>query len=244
MKGFIVIQPLKSFALFAVTAAIASSSSVALAAPTSWDMPAGDHGTYTYSNGQNATNEFGTGTAFSGGFFFVPINFLATAPGGTSTPGLMGLEDSASDTASVILNAKANQRFSRITSSFLGDYTIDGIGLVDAGGQVRVTNLDTSATLTSPLAFGGTVPVATTDSADGIFSGTTGIDLPEGWRNIRVDFDASLFAAAFSGSSFIQVKDGEIGVTTAEIPLPAAVFVAPVAAFFGWRAKRKLGAAR
>jgi hypothetical protein len=224
---------LKKLALIAVAATLMGSS--AQAAPTSWDMPAGDNGAYTYSQGQTANNKFESGTAFSGGFFFAPSDFKAQASNG---------HDEASDTLSVILNAKPNNSFTRISSNLLGDYTILGSGAVNATGALRVTNLDTAMTLTSPLSFGGTVPVATLSSADGIFQGGNALELPAGWTNIRVELDGMLTADALNGSSLIQMKDAEIAVATAEIPLPAAAFVAPLAAFFGWRAKKKFGAAR
>ena len=226
-------QSLKKLALVAVLVSLTGAA--AQAAPTSWDVPAGDQGAYTYSGGQTANNKFESGTPYSAGFFFLPSNFTAQSTGGS---------DTQSDTISVILNAKPNTSFTRIASNLLGDYTIFGGGAVNSSGALRVTNLDTSTTLSSPLSFGGTVPVATIDNADGIFQGGTALDLPEGWTNIRVEMDGLLMADALNGSSLIQIKDAELGIQTAQIPLPGAAFVAPVAAYFGWRAKRKFGAAR
>ena len=238
-------QMIKKLALAAVVTILAASGSAAMAAPSAWDMPAGDQGSYTYSGGQTANGNFGTGTAFSDGFFFIPTGLRAIAISNQS-PNARGIDlgahDEASDTVSVILNAKPGNAFTRITSNILGDYTIDGVGNVNATGALRVTNLDTAMTLSSPLAFGGTVP---STEQDGIFSGDTAIDLPAGWHNIRVEMDGLVAADALFGSSLIQGKDAELGVNaTAEIPIPAAFAVAPVAAYLGWRAKRKLGAAR
>jgi hypothetical protein len=241
-----VTQMIKKLALAAVVTIVGASGSAAMAAPSAWDMPAGDNGSYTYSGGQTANGKFGSGTAFSDGFFFIPTGLRAQAITGQpniiaeGSPG--NAHDEASDTLSVILNAKPGNAFTRITSNILGDYTIDGIGNVNATGALRVTNLDTAMTLSSPLAFGGTVP---SGEQDGIFSGDTAIDLPAGWHNIRVEMDGLVSADAFFGSSLIQGKDAELGINaTAEIPIPAAFAVAPIAAFLGWRAKRKLGAAR
>lgn len=240
-------QMLKKLSLAAVLAVVASSGSAAMAAPSAWDMPAGDHGSYTYNNGQTQNNKFGSGTAFSDGFFFIPTGLRATATAGglgqNLVPGIG--HDESSDTLSVILNAKPGVSFTRISSNILGDYTVDGIGGVNATGQLRVTNLDTASTLSSNLNFNGTVPVSTATDADGVFAGDTAIDLPAGWTNIRVEMDGFVSAdSILSGSSLIQAKDAEIGVATSEVPIPAALAVAPVAAFLGWRAKRKLGAAR
>lgn len=234
---------MKKLSLAAVVTILGATGSAALAAPSAWDMPSGDHGTYTYSGGQSANNLFGSGNSFSEGFFFIPTGLRAVANGvGSGNTISIGGQYEQSDTASVILNAKPGMTFNRITSNILGDYTIDLVGSVNSTGTLRVTNLDTSATLSSPLAFGGTVP---SSDNDGVFSGDTAIDLPAGWKNIRVEMDGLVSADSTIGSALIQGKDAELGVsTTAEIPLPAAAAVAPVAAYLGWRAKRKLGAAR
>lgn len=229
---------LKKLALTAIIAIVGASGSAASAAPSAWDMPAGDQGSYTYSGGQTQNNNFGSGNTFSEGFFFIPTGLRAIAGGQNPS------HAEAGDTLSVILNAKPNVNFTRITSNILGDYTIDQIGSVNSTGTLRVINLDTAVVLSSPLAFNGTVPANSVTSADGVFSGDTAIDLPDGWKNIRVEMDGLVIADSALGSALIQGKDAEIGVATAEVPIPAALAVAPVAAYLGWRAKRKLGGAR
>jgi hypothetical protein len=214
-----------------VSSALAAT---AMAAPTSWDVPAGAQPTYTYSGGETANNHFGTGNTYSDGFYFIPGGLRATANG--SAP-----HGEVADTASVILNANPGFFFSRISSGMLGDFTIFNGGAVNATGTIKVTNLDTALSLTAPLAFGGTVPVAT-DNAEGFFSGAGAIDLPEGWANVKVELDGFVSAdASGNGSSLIQVKDAEISVETAQIPVPAALAVAPIAVWVGLRARRVLG---
>lgn len=219
---------IRSSLKFAFVGTILALASAVNAAPTPWDVPAGSQPTFNYSSGQTENGKLGTGNSTGSGFFFQPVNFAASG-----TP-----SDSQSDTISVILNAKPNQMFTNISSSILGDYSIFGVGSANATGTLKVTNLDTSASLTSPLTFNN-LPASTNTSADGGWDGATALALPAGWTNIKVEMDSTLLAEGTQGVSFIQGKDGEIGVTTAEIPLPAAALVAPVLAVIGWRAKKK-----
>ncbi len=212
-------------ALVGTVFALVSSAN---ASPTPWDVPTGSQPTFNFSSGQTAAGKLGSGVSTGSGFFFTPVNFVASG-----TP-----SDLQSDTLSVILNAKPNQMFTNISSSILGDYTIFGVGSANATGSLKVTNLDTSAILSSPLAFNN-LPAATDTTADGGWDGATALALPAGWTNIKVEMETSLLAEGTQGVSLIQGKDGEIGVTTAEIPLPAAALVAPVLGVLGWRAKKK-----
>lgn len=222
-----------SFNLVLAAAVVASSSAAVLAAPTAWTTPAGDRGNYTYANGQSLNGRFGPGETYSEGFYTLPANFTAIAHGAAPSTSL-------GDTLSVILNAKPNQMFSHISSGLLGDFSIFGSGDVNATGTLRVTNLDTASTLTAPLAFGGTVPKSTTTFEQGVFAGTGAITLPSGWTNIRVELDGALTANSQGGTSHIQFKDGELSIDTAQIPIPAAFAVAPIAAYIGYRARRKI----
>lgn len=205
-------------------------SCAALAAPTPWDVPAGSQSAFDYHTGQTDNGAYGTGNATGSGFFFTPVNFAASGTPSATT----------SDTISVILNAKPNQQFSSITSSVLGDFAIFGFGSANASGLLKVTNLDTSSILTSPLAFNN-LPAATDSSLDGGWDGAANIALPAGWTHIKVEVDTTLLADGSQGVSFIQAKDAElqVGTTVAEVPLPAAALVAPVLGFIGWRAKKK-----
>jgi hypothetical protein len=221
-----VIRSSMKFALVASVLALASSTN---AAPTPWDVPAGSQATFDYSAGQTANGKLGSGISTGSGFFFTPASFAASG-----TP-----SGSDNDTISVILTAKPNQMFTSISSSILGDFSIFGPGSVNANGSLKVTNLDTSSVLTSPLAFSN-LPASTATSADGGWDGAAALALPAGWSNIKIEMDSTLLAEGSSnGIAFIQAKDGEIGVTTAEVPLPAAALVAPVLGFIGWRAKKK-----
>jgi hypothetical protein len=201
-------------------------------------VPAGSQTAFNYSSGQTANGKLGSAAATGSGFYFTPINFIASSTG-SGGEGAPVNPSSSSDTLSVILTAKPNQMFTSISSSLLGDFSIFGVGQVNATGALKVTNLDTSSTLTSPLAFNN-LPASTATSADGGWDGGTSLALPAGWTNIRVELDSTLTAdGSSSGVAFIQAKDGDIGVVTAEVPLPAAALVAPVLGYIGWRAKKR-----
>ena len=208
---------------------ILALTSAVNASPTPWDLPAGSQPTFNFSGGQTDSGKLGSSIATGSGFFFTPVNFVALS----NTPSSV-----SSDTISVILNAKPNQMFTSISSSILGDFSMFGVASASATGSLKITNLDTASILTSPLSFNN-LPAAAT-SADGGWDGATALALPAGWTNIKVEMESSLLAEGSQGLSLIQAKDGEIGVNTAEIPLPAAALVVPVLAVIGWRARKKL----
>lgn len=211
-------------ACLVTTLAIASAAN---AGP--WAIPAGSQTHFDYNNGQTTNDKLGTGNATGSGFFFTPTNFVASG-----TP-----LDTQSDTISVILNAKPNQMFTSISSNILGDFSLFGVAMADATGSLKVTNLDTASVLTSPLTFNN-LPAFTQGSLDGGWDGAAALALPAGWRNIKVELDTTLHADGTDGGvALIQAKDGDIGVQTAEVPLPAAALVAPVLGYIGWRAKKK-----
>lgn len=222
------------------------AASTAIAAPTAWDTPAGDQGTYSYSGGQTQNNKIGSPFTTSTGFFFAPSNLSATAVGSMESfsPG----SSSSSDVLSVILNAKPATQFGSISGLMIGDFSTSGLASVNATGQLRVFNLDNLAAgpQVMDLDFGssfGNVPMFA--SAQGEFSGTAALALPPGWTNIRVELDGLVSADAMFGSSAIQAKGIEIGVETAplgnttEVPLPAAAFAAPLAAAIAYKARRR-----
>lgn len=214
-------------------AAVAVVSSSAFAAPVDWSTPAGSQPTFDYSSGQSQLGYWGDGVGLPNGFSFFPS--------GLKAEGSNMSDQEAGDTVSVILNAKPNHVFSRISAGLLGDYSILGTGNANGKGQVRVTNLDTMSMLSSNLSF-NTLPA---NDGDGEFKGLGEIVLPAGWKNVKVEVDGLVSAyGGGQGTSFIEGKVGNIGVETAVVPLPAAVFAAPAAIWLAARARRKFGAKR
>ncbi len=221
----------KASSILALSVLVAGTSAVQ--AEVAWDVPAGSLTHYDYSHGKTQVNKLGSPTALEGSFQFFPTGMKANSSNASAS--------SASDTASVVLNAVPTRQFSHITASVLGDYSILGVGNINSLGQLRVTNLETSQVLWSNLVFTPTMPVFTQTSAAGVFSANTSIAIPSSWNNINIELDSSLSAFGDNGSTaFIEVKNASIGVETAVIPLPAAIAAAPLALFIAYRARRKM----
>ncbi|MFT3789170.1 MAG: hypothetical protein QM770_23835 [Tepidisphaeraceae bacterium] len=220
--------------LLAAVAVIGASTS-AFAAPVDWASPSGSQPTFDYQQGQSQTGKFSDGIGLPNGFALFPSNFSAVAPQGQT------LSQQVGDTLSVILNAKPNHVIKSITSSLLGDYSILGRGEVDSSGQLRVTNLDTMQVLSSNFTYNG-LPAATHSSLEGKWDGGTAINLPAGWKNVKVEVDGlvSAYTDSTESTALIDAKVANVGVETAVVPLPAAVFAAPAALVVAYRARRKM----
>lgn len=233
----------------AFAAALALVASGALAAPSAFDNPSGTQAGFTYSNGQSENGRFGSPTVNDQGFIFAPPSLIAQADGGSALtetsliPG--GNHDEASDTVSIILNAKPNTVFTRIGARLSGDYSAFLVAATDTNATLRVYNLDDvgAPPITSPLVFNPTFPqVAGFDANGGKFDASTTAAsnvLPAGWRNIRVEFSDFVSADAVLGNALIQTKGANIDVETASIPVPAAMAVAPFLGAIAWKARRK-----
>jgi hypothetical protein len=213
---------IRSLALASV--AVVSMSSVALAGP--WSFPSGSQPTFDFNSGQNITGSMGDGVSLPNGFAFFPSL--------SSTSSNINFGSDA-DTTSVVVNAKPGLRVKRVTASLSGDYAVLGEGLADASAQLRVTNLDTLASLAQNLTFTG---IPATSGAD-VFSGTGLVNLPAGWTNVKIELDSLVNSYAGNGTATIDAKNANIGVETAVVPLPAAVFAAPIAGLIAYRARRK-----
>lgn len=238
--------PVKFRRLMIAAAATLLASAIANAAPTSWTPASGDAGTFSYSNGQSLNGNFGNGTAISGtGFFTSPTGLIASAS--SSFDSMLPANASASDTLSVILNAKPMTQFGSISTTILGDYAHDGFSMVGASGELRVYNLDnlSASPQVMDLSFTGLPTSPILGQSNGAFAGTAALALPNGWTNIRVELDGAVTAdALFGASSTIQAKDVSIDVATAplrtsEIPLPAAAFAAPALGAVAFKLRRK-----
>jgi hypothetical protein len=213
-------------------AAVLALSAAAQAA-IAWSVPAGNVGSYTYDSGQTVNGKFGDGAASMSGFVLSPNQFVAAASG-TNTP------VTTTDTASVNIHAASPAvGFVMVTANFAGDFSILGEGSVDATGSLTVTDLDTLAMVTVPLAIGG-VPVSTTSNAGGSFNGTATAmipPIPSMGTNLKLDFAATLTATAGgNGISLIEIKDADIGVFM--VPEPASLAALSLAGVWFRRSRR------
>jgi hypothetical protein len=206
-------------------------------AATSWTSPAGVGDGITYSGGQTQNGLFTSSSPTTSGnlFLFFPASFKAT----DSQPNI-------SDTLSFVVTADPGKALARISAGLSGDWSILGSGNVSATGNLKVTNLSTSAVLSQSLSFSPTFPT----SADfGTFSGSGFIDLPAGWTNAKVELTADLATAAdiggqqpsaFTGLMQLKGANTEVSIQAAPVPLPGALAAAPFAMALAWYARRRM----
>jgi len=198
------------------------------AAPTPWDVPAGNTPDYSWSNGQNATGKLSSPVIVPGRFTFTTQTYTATSSNGVPAAG--------SDTFSVHLNANGQKRFSTIEVNVLGDYALLGPASVNATGLLKVINNVTAAVVNVPLVLSPGMPIT---QGFGLYTGTAKATLPADWRDVIVEFTHDLTAVSSQGSTgHLEAKSVVADVTV--VPLPAAVFAAPAGFAVMFVARRKL----
>jgi len=220
----------------AIIAALAFANQSTHAA-TSWTTASGTSDNITYDSGQTAHGllEAGSPIVSSDKFVFTPSNFAADS---SSAPAV-------DDLLSVVLHAKSGKSLSRVSADLKGDFSTLGTATVLADAQLKVTNLDTSASFAQSFDFGTSF---TSGTEDGLFNGFASILLPIGWRNALVEYSASLNATGQGGVGFIQGKTGQLGVEVkpqvVAVPLPGAALAAIPAIALAWVARRRLAIVR
>ena len=108
----------------------ASMSSAGVA----WTNPSGTNSSVSWSMGQSDNGLFGSPVVSGGSFQFFPSNFKAASQNGAA--------DQTSDRLSFRLAAAPGQTLQQIVITELGDFSINGIGNVNAFGTLYVTKLD------------------------------------------------------------------------------------------------------
>jgi hypothetical protein len=212
-----------------MTAAVLCMTAAAFAGP--WSTPSGSTSNFDYQSGGDLNGHFGNPVVSSLGFDFVPPSLEANVANNNH------LE--VGDTVGVVLQAKPDQMFTRVTANMFGDLAGLGCTSFNGQGQLRVTNLDTSFVLWSNLNF-DTLPIEDNDAIATNWLGQTLLVLPSGWSNIKIDLDGMVGAYADNSSTaFIESKGATIGVETAAVPLPPALLAAIPAAFIAYRARRR-----
>lgn len=205
-------------------------------AATSWTTPAGIGDNLTYASGQTQNGLFTPSSPTTSGnmFLFFPAGFSAN----DSQP-------STTDTLSFVVTANPGKALARISAGLSGDWSILGSGNVSATGNLKVTNLSTSAVLSQSLSFSPTFPT----SADfGTFTGSGFIDLPVGWTNAKVELTTDLGIAAdvggqpsaFTGLMQLKGASTDVSIQAAPVPLPGALAAAPFAMALAWYARRRM----
>jgi hypothetical protein len=169
------------------------------AAPIPWvpptAIPAGPGFDYGYENGANDVGLFGNPLATSTGLVFTPSAFNAIADGTTST-----VSTSKTDRMQFILHMLNGKKLAAFSVTEQGDYSIIGTGTVSVTGGLFVHNNDTGEEHQVSLSTLPVMPISTTTSTSGTWTGSELIPLPGGWTNITVVMDNSTVAIAGPGS--------------------------------------------
>jgi len=186
-----------------------------------WATPNGSGSFFTYSGGGSDNGFFGNPTLAGGGtqFLFFPPAFQATSSNGTA--GQMN------DRMEVHLISNAGFRFTQISVQEFGDWTITGIGTVQAQGTMFLTdNLTGPPPAINPLQMSPTMPISTQGS--GQWSGTavrnlllTGHD----WTDLTFVLTNNLQATTGAGGAS-QIRKTVVGgpaVIITILPTPGAL---------------------
>ncbi len=219
----------KSFAAIAI---LATASQAAV----SWTSPSGSSTTIDYAGGQTSNGLFTDSSPFvmDDKFLFFPAGFSANS----DTTGHV------EDVLSFIVTSKPGKSLKSISTGLSGDWSLLGSGAVDITGVLKITNLSTSSVLTQNLTFSPSMPTA---DQGGLFNGTGLINLPNGWTNAKVELSTNMDVYPLLGidsptgfTGFAQLKTGDIQITSAAVPLPAALAAAPLGFAVAWVARRRM----
>ena len=199
-------------------------ASAAQAATIPWSNPSGATSTFTWANGGNDTNLFGSPTVIGNSFVFFPSNFKAQSSNGVA--------DQKSDRLEVDIVAKPGFTLQGLNVQEFGDYGILGTGSVQAFGSIFATNL-LNATIQADSLH--TTPAMPITAGSGQWSGTETIDYTaQGVTAIHIVLDNVLQANSGANSTaFIEKKVADIGIKIEVIvPEPASLgllaFAAPL----------------
>jgi hypothetical protein len=196
------------------------ASSAAMAA-TPWDQPSGVGSFFTWSNGQNDTNLFGSPTLVGGvRFVFFPNSFTANATNGQSA--------SAHDTFDVDLLSFAGYKFTEIRIETIGDYTVTGEGSsASAGGNLHINEVGGSRSTNDAMGYNVPMPIT---GGTGNWQGSSARDLSlieagTPFTSIHISFSNNLLAIAGPGGSASTITETVVGfpVAVTIIPEPGAL---------------------
>lgn len=190
----------------------------AASAQVAWSNPAGAGSFFTWANGESGLGLFGNPTLFGGNtFIFTPPAFTAASTNGTA--GVV------TDQVKVRLTANPGQRFTQIRVSELGNWSITGIGSVQASGTLFLTDLNAfRAPAVQNITPNPAMPISTAGS--GGWSGTSVIDLASipgpDWTSLQLVFTNTVQAnTGASSNASIQKTQVKIEV----LPAPGALAI-------------------
>jgi hypothetical protein len=235
------------FSCVALVGASALAAAPALA-QVDWNNPSGDQTDFSWSNGHNENDFYGSPTNTGHTFTFNPSGFVANDQFAFPDVQILQLpnENSTSDTFTVDIAVKSGFRLFNVSVNQGGTFSA-AEGTVDTVGQLTVVDLDQSTPTTSDMQ---TVPVFPTTDSTGNWTGTA--SLVGDWTNVRISMnttvaatgaplttasllsDPQLTQAPFVGFNQISLDSAQlildIRSTTPAVPLPSALLLFPAGA--------------
>jgi hypothetical protein len=204
-------------------------------ASTPWSQPTGNGSFFSWANGQNSTNLFGS-PFLQGGtqFVFIPSAFIANASNGSS--------DTKSDTFDVDLHAFAGYKFTEIRIQTLGDYSVTPPGSVNTSGQMNINEIGGGGRNTvDSLAPTVSMPIT---SGTGNWSANalrdlSLLELGNPFTDIHITFSNSVIAISGAGGS-AEIAETAVGfpIAVTVIPEPGAVALLGLAGLVVARRRR------
>jgi len=184
----------------------------AIAAPIPWSNSSGMTTSYMWSNGQSDNGLFGDPQVVGDALVFFPSNFKAVSTNGTAA--------NTSDRLSFDIMMKPGIASGGFQVSEFGDWSILGIGSVQASGGLFLTNLTTPQPTRSDTLH--TTPPMPIVAGSGNWSGISEVSTPEGWVKFHVTLDNVLQATSGPNSaSQIEKKVVQGIIVRPIVPEPA-----------------------
>lgn len=180
-----------------------------------WSNPSGSTDDFFWFNGRTDNGLFGSPTVVGNSFVFFPSNFKAESTNGVA--------DQISDRLAFTLVMKPLVELVGVVMSEAGDYSILGIGTVNAQGGLFVRNLDGPGLVGAPMTTNPVMPHSALASDAGLWNGTASAFVPPGWTMVEVVFNNVLQATSEPGTAAsIEKKVAEPMMLTLVIPEPAS----------------------
>jgi hypothetical protein len=208
---------------------------------TPWSNASGTGAFFTWENGQNEHDLFGSPILAGGGttFVFFPNGYVANAENGANV--------TRSDRFDVDLHAFSGYKFTDIRIDTYGDYSISGGGSVEVNGGMDLNELVGSHRSTND-SLTPTVPMPITNqsgSVSGQWQATSHRDLllVEGgvpFTDLHVAFSNNVIAISFGPGGVAQISKTVVGfpIAVTIIPEPGALALLGVAGLVMMRRRR------
>jgi hypothetical protein len=218
-------------------AAVAGVLGAALAAQaaTPWNQPSGNGAFFTWANGQNETNLFGSPTLVGGvRLVFFPDSFTANAVNGNTA--------TAHDRFDVDLFALVGYKFTEIRIETIGDYSIVGDASAAVSGGMAINEIGGPRSSNDPLLANIPMPV-TSGSGNWQSAAIRDLSLVEGgtpFTQIHISFTNDLIAISSGNGHVATINKTVVGfpVAVTIIPGPGALAVLGLGGMLAARRRR------